>query len=352
MQTITTNFKKILLIQTAFLGDVIMTTPLVRGLREIFPDAEISVITTPASAVFFKYNPHVQNIYTFDKKQFFRKWVNIFKLVRLLRREHFELALSAHLSLTTSLLLILAGISTRVGFVRQRGLTHPIQLPEKGMHNTRRYVHLLSLFGYHSTNTQTELFWSKKEDETAVQFLSSLGENPHKKIGIAPGSVWATKRWPLDYFIQLLQSLTDNEYQFVFLGGPEDRELCDRIITQSGQRALNGAGVLNLLESAAVMEKLDLIISNDSAPLHMANAVRTAVFAFFGPTVQRFGCFPIGPEDQVFEVDLYCRPCAKHGSNTCPEGHFRCMMEIKPEMAAGKVLQFFNKPIKGEETDE
>ena len=324
-----------------------MTTPLIRGLNEIFPEAEISVITTPASAILFKYNPYVRNLYTFDKKQLVKKWFNFFKLVRLLRRERFELAVSAHLSLTTSLLLILGGIPVRVGFARQRGLTDPVQLPESGMHMTRRYLHLLSLFGYHSLNPQTELFWSEKEDEKAGQFLSSLIESPSPKIGIAPGSVWATKRWPADYFIQLLQFLGDKEYQFVFLGGPEDRNLCERIITQSGQKALNGAGALNLLESAAVIQKLDLMISNDSAPLHMANAVQTPVFAIFGPTVERFGCFPIGPKDRVFEVDLYCRPCSKHGSNTCPEGHFRCMLEIKPEMVAGRVRHFFNKSNKG-----
>ena len=123
-------------------------------------------------------------------------------------------------------------------------------------------------------------------------------------------------------------------------GGVQRKHLCDRIAQQATTKELlNLAGKTTLLEAAAVIKNCDLLICNDSGTMHLANAVGTDVFALFGPTVKQFGFAPFRPHDEVFEVELYCRPCSAHGGQKCPEGHFRCMLDIQ-------VLTLYNKAVK------
>ena len=127
----------------------------------------------------------------------------------------------------------------------------------------------------------------------------------------------------------------------VFIGSPEERSICEQI--DPGSRTLNLAGKLSLLESAAVISKCDLMVCNDSGAMHIANAVKTDVFVFFGPTVQRIGYSPFGERDEVFELPLECRPCSSHGTKTCPLGHHDCMKLIYSETVLAKVQEKFGE---------
>lgn len=331
------NYHKILVIQTAFLGDVIMSTPLVRALREVFVSAEIDVLAIPETSIVFRECPYVNNVIQFDKKKFLRKIGSFIRLVFKLRSKKYDLALSIQGSLTSSLLMLLGGIPTRVGFARQKWVTIPVT-HEKGLHIRERYISLVKPFSDKNFDLQTEIFWSKNERQKSRQIIQSYREPDRFLVGIAPGSVWNTKRWLKEYFAILLSQLELENVQVVLIGGGEDRELCGAIIEKSKAKALNLAGRLSILESAAVIEQLDLMVTNDSAPLHIANAVKTDVIAFFGPTVRRFGCYPYRANDRILEVDLYCRPCSKHGGKKCPEKHFRCMRDIKPGMAFDAIM--------------
>ncbi|MCH7819781.1 MAG: lipopolysaccharide heptosyltransferase II [Candidatus Marinimicrobia bacterium] len=325
------NYNKILVIQTAFLGDVIMSTPLIKALREIFPKSEIDILTIPATSIVFKENPNVTNILHYDKRKPFRKFVSFIDLIFKLRKRKYDLAVSIQSSLSSSFLMQLGKIPTRVGFARQKFVTIPVT-HESGLHIRERYINLLKPFSDNNFDLQTEIFWSQGEEQKAQQIVQEYRDDKYL-LGIAPGSVWNTKRWPKEYFAVLLGLLEKNNIKVILIGGQEDRLLCDQILEKSGAKALNLAGNLSVLESAAVIQKLDLMVTNDSASLHIANAVKTDVNAFFGPTVHRFGCYPYQPDDKMLEIDLYCRPCSKHGSRRCPEKHFRCMREIKPETA-------------------
>ncbi|HEX9974914.1 MAG TPA: glycosyltransferase family 9 protein, partial [bacterium] len=182
---------------------------------------------------------------------------------------------------------------------------------------------------------QTEIFWTQKEEEKRKQILEKFQTKNRNIIGIAPGSIWNTKRWIKEYYLELVKLLEKNDFQIVLIGGKEDFELCNFIKNSSG--ASNVAGALSILESAALIEKLDLLITNDSAPLHIANAVKTDVIAIFGPTVQELGFYPFRENDKVIEVDLDCRPCGSHGGNKCPLGHHNCMKFITAEMVFNEV---------------
>jgi heptosyltransferase-2 len=144
---------------------------------------------------------------------------------------------------------------------------------------------------------------------------------------MAPGSVWGTKRWP--YYGELA-SRTDG--QIVIVGGREDAPLAQSIVQSTGGRAVSAAGALSLRESAALIRRARVLVTNDSAPLHLATAVGTPVLALFGPTVPEFGFGPRRPGDVALgHAELSCRPCSRHGPQVCPLGHHRCMRDLSVE---------------------
>jgi len=335
--------KKILVIQTAFLGDVILSTPFFRALAHVFPGAQVDVVTIPSTRSLLQYHPGIHRIWTLNKRNLFRKGMDFFRLVHAFRKEKYDLAFSLQLHLTSSFLLLASGIPVRVGFSRQKFLTHPIQIP-KGLSVRERYLYLLSPWVHSSLDSHTELFWSDKENQSAQEIFEKWHRAGRPAIGIAPGSIWPTKRWPFEYYRILVEKLSFENIDIFLVGGPEDFSLCEKVKGKS--EAVNLAGKLSILESAALLQKLDLLVTNDSAPMHMANAVGTKVIAIFGPTVRRFGCYPYREEDEVLEVDLPCRPCSKHGGKRCPQGHFRCMRDIAPEKVVARVNAYLGEKKK------
>ena len=336
--------KKILVIQTAYIGDVVISTAFLRELKKLFPNSEIDIIPTPISSILFKYCPYVNQVLEFNKRK--NKLKNFFKLLKIIKRKKYNMAISIQTSFTSSLLMFLAGIKKRIGFSIQKLLTESIPYYEKAEnHRRKRILSLLEVFKPSGKLfDQTELFLSEKEEKKAEKLLKNKTyADSIRYIGLAPGSVRITKKWPETYFADLVKSLKNKNIIPVFIGGKGERTLCERIIKKSGNRkCLDFTGKLNLLESAAVIKKLDLILVNDSAPLHIANAVNTTVFAFFGPTVREYGFFPFGKDDKIFEVKLDCRPCSLHGNKRCPLGHHNCMKLIRPE----KVLKSLEKNLR------
>jgi heptosyltransferase-2 len=322
---------KILVIQTAFLGDLIMSTPIFKGIKRIYPSSQVDLITTPQNRGVIENNPHIDNILTFNKSSSFNKGKDFIKLLLHLRKERYQIALSIQGSFTSSLLLLLGGVKRRIGSRRQKLLTDPITFV-KGSHIRERIGLMLESVKQDNFDLNTETF-PKESDKKVVDSLFSIDDR--FTIGVAPGSVRVTKRWPKENFVKLIDKIKDR-YRVILIGGPTDREITDYIAEKCDIRD-DFTGKLSLLQSVEMIRRLDLFISNDSAPLHMANSVDTPVFAFFGPTVKSFGCYPYRKNDQILEVDLPCRPCGKHGGKICPEEHFRCMKDIKPEDVAIKV---------------
>jgi len=337
------TYKKILLIQTAFLGDAILTTPLVRALRQTFPDSMIDIMVIPETAAVFKNNPNINNIIIYNKRKLVWKWLDLFSLLINIKSNKYDLAVSAQLSMRTSLIMWMSGIPNRLGFPRQKLKTMTINLP-KGLPVVKRYIKLMEALTNESFTYQTEVFWDEKT-ENAVNDLAGryLKTNKHT-VGIAPGSVWATKRWLPQYFSELIRLLAERNIHSVLIGGKEDYILCDEIAAESGLKPLNTAGKLTIQGSAAFIKRLNLIVTNDSAPLHLANAVQTDVVAIFGPTIRRFGFFPFRQNDKVLEIGLKCRPCGKHGGKRCPLKHFSCMKSITPDMVFKSVLETLEMP--------
>jgi heptosyltransferase-2 len=328
---------RILIIQTAFIGDNILSTGFIREVAKIFPKAKIDLLTTPVSAKLFKFNPYLTNIKTFRKNNIIQKTIDFIRLLGFILSQKYDIAFSLQIHFTSSLLMFLGGIPKRVGGDRMKLLTHPIKIP-KNLHVIQRNAYILKKFSQQKVNPETELHFSSELLEEAIENTKTN----KFKLGIAPGSVWNTKKWPHEYFIELMRMIED-DVEIYFIGSEVDLNICKDIIEKSGKHAHNLAGKLSLLQSAALIKQLDLMLTNDSAPMHMANAVKTDVVSFFGPTVKKFGCYPFRENDTLLEIDLDCRPCGTHGGKVCPKKHFRCMREITPQKVLESIKAYMEK---------
>ncbi|MDD3534627.1 MAG: lipopolysaccharide heptosyltransferase II [Candidatus Cloacimonetes bacterium] len=334
--------QRILIVQTAFLGDVILITPLIRATKSLYPEALIDALVIPAAAPLLQNNPHLNDILSFPKRQ--NPLFAFLKMRKELRNRRYDMVISPHSSARTHLLLYLAGIPLRVGFDRgslpfllNKKTPHP-----RGIHKINKNLSLLKLLSPQEFEMQTELFPSPQHYQKAEELLQPL--KGKKLLAMAPGSVWATKCWSQEYYARLAQLLIEQGFGIVLIGGKDDQDKCAYIANElPPDSAINLAGSCSLLESAAAINQCQAMICNDSGTLHLANAMQTKVFAFFGPTVQRIGYYPFREGDIVFEQDLDCRPCSSHGPQKCPLKHHNCMRQTLPEAAFKRIIQELTK---------
>ena len=313
-----------LVIQTAFLGDVVLTTGLLAYLAE--RAGPVDVVTTPAAAPLLETHPAVRRTVGYDKRGADRGIGGLVRLAGRLRREAYARAYLPHRSIRSATLARLAGVPERIGFTGSPGswtYTRRIPRPEGG-HEAER---ILALAEPEPGSVATVSLGLTEEDRRrAAEWLVAKGLGPGF-VAMAPGSIWGTKRWP--GYAGLAAAL---DRPVVIVGGPEDRVLAESVAAAAPGRAHVAAGELPLRVTAALLEKARVLVTNDSAPLHLASAVGTRVVAVFGPTVPAFGFGPRGSTDRIVEHGtLPCRPCSSHGPPVCPLGHHRCMREISVE---------------------
>lgn len=333
--------KRILIIQTAFLGDVILCTPLIKALRELFPDSFISFLLIPETKRLLENNPHLTEVLVYDKRK--KKGIgNFLRMASKIRERKFDLALVPHRSWRSALLVYLGEIPQRIGFDKSAGsflFTHKMVYPHN-VHEVERNLSLLSSLMDSNSNFKLrladrapELFPSREDFSYAGRLLHDYGIGEEDKtVGIAPGSVWATKRWLPERFAEVSDLLIKKlGAKIVFLGSQEDQKLCLEIANMMTEKPINLAGKTDILQSAAIISFCKVILSNDSAPVHIASAMKRPVVAIFGSTVPKFGFAPYGEGHLMIEKKMECRPCEIHGRKKCPKKHFRCMREITTE---------------------
>ncbi len=338
-------YHKILIIQTAFAGDVVLATPFARGVKQIFPEAKVHFLVKPDTSDLLKNNPYIDTIYTYDKRGLERGAGALLKWIGKLRKEHFDAAFVPHRSLRSALLVWGAQIPRRVGFHRSAGsfLFTDVVPYLNEIHEVERNLRLLRIFSENEMNFQPELYPGPEEKKAVDAFLQEMKIKPDEKVlAIAPGSVWFTKRWPFQGFGETAgQVWRKRGIRSILIGGKEDHNLASQITGKRNPFIVNGMGRFSLLESAELIRRCCAILTNDSAPLHLAVAVGTPVVAIFGPTVPSFGFAPYGEKHQVVQKELDCRPCAIHGGQKCPEGHFRCMKDITSDEVVQMLERYF-----------
>lgn len=314
------SLKKILIIQTAFLGDVILATPVTSELKRLFPSSQIDFLAKKGNESLLQNNPHLHKVHVFDKSK--GKWRSMWKLISQFRKEKYDLVINLHRFGSSGIITVLSGAKQKYGFKKNpfsflytKKFDHQIG---NGTHEVERNLSLILEFGAQKL-VRPELY----PNENHKRKVDDLGLVNY--FCFAPASVWFTKQLPEHKWGELIQKQAKNG-TVVLIGGSTDMELCHRIIEKTGVTAINLAGQLNLLESAYLMSKATMNYVNDSGPLHLASAMNAPVTAFFCSTVPSFGFGPLSDDSKILEVGekLDCRPCGLHGFKECPKGHFKC----------------------------
>ena len=330
-------------IQTSFLGDTILTTPLLAQLAHRGP---VDVVTTPAAASVLTGHPAVRQVIVYDKRATHAGLFGFTTMTSRLKGASYDVAYLAQGSLRSALLVFAARIPERIGFATSSGIwlyTTKVAYRDD-LHHAARLLLLSRPNGREPTEEEMRpsLTPGTAERSLVDELLRSRGVDAGERlIALAPGSVWATKRWP--YYPPLAQALADAG-RIVIVGGPGDRALAQEIVA-AVPHAVDATGALPLLASAELIGRCAVIVTNDSAPLHLASAMGTPTVAIFGPTVPEFGFGPLAPARAALGHEtLACRPCHRHGPKRCPLTHFRCMRELSVESVAERTRNLFLTP--------
>lgn len=337
--------EKILVFHTAFLGDVILNLPMVQILKREYPNAEIDVAAIPNAAQVLQNHPAIHRVIEYDKRGSQKGIAGMVRLIGMLRQNRYDLAIVSHRSMRSALIVAAAGIPRRVCFSKSAGrwFFTDVVTYRPSLHEVERNISLLRPLNIIPQKKELPSVYLSDEDIVAVDLAMQRHgiDSSQRFIGIAPGSAWATKRWPPEHFAVLVKKIAERNWLPLLIGGAGDRELCASIVQMSQTKSVrNLAGELTVLQSAELLRRCAMMISNDSAPVHLAVAVRTPVIAIFGPTVPAFGFGPYGDSDRVVQIEgLQCRPCSIHGGDVCPIGTFECMRELTAEVIMANIDQ-------------
>lgn len=313
--------QRFLVIQTAFLGDVILATPVVSELKRLFPDAHVDVLVRKGNEAILKNHPAIHEVFSFNKKE--GKWKEMRRLIRTFRSNHYDEVINLQRFGSSGIITFLSGGKRKVGFDKNPfSFCYDIKIKHEignGKHEVERNLECIAHHGAQKL-VRPSVFPSDADREKVAIYT----QQPFYTL--APASVWFTKQLPEAKWVELAQNLKRKGTVYL-VGGPADADLCQRILEAADLPLENNlAGKLNLLESCALFEKAVRCFVNDSGPLHMATAVNAPVTAFFCATVPRFGFGPLSDDSEIRETkeELTCRPCGLHGGKVCPEGHFKC----------------------------
>ncbi|HTM67304.1 MAG TPA: glycosyltransferase family 9 protein [Flavipsychrobacter sp.] len=324
---------RFLVIQTSFIGDVVLATAVVEKLHSFFPDATIDFLLRKGNESLLENHPFLRQLIIWDKQK--QKKRNLLKVVRFVRQQRYTHVINLHRFGTSGFITCLSRAKNKIGFDKNpfsfcytRKVTHTISDPYTAnpIHETQRNQELIASFT-DAASAFPRLYPSMEDYEK----IKPLQTKPY--ICIAPSSVWFTKQFPVEKWVELTDALPQ-AYHIYLLGASVDDTIANAIINDSLNRKITSVcGKLNFLQSAALMQGAVMNYVNDSAPLHFATAVNAPVTAVFCSTVPAFGFGPVRENGKIVELKerLYCRPCGLHGHKACPEGHFKCALGIEKE---------------------
>ncbi len=322
-----TSFKSFLIIQTAFIGDVILATGLIEKIKQFYPEAQIDFLVRKGNEGLLKNNPHIRSVLIWDKKK--GKTINLIK-IGLSIRNKYDAVVNVQRYASSGLIAWLSNAKWKSGFLNNPfsfTYHHKVEHVMDGSQNIHEVQrnHLLIQLITDDQFEKPKLYPSPADFEKIRPYQSD------KYICIAPTSVWFTKQFPPEKWIEFIQSC-DSKLEIFLLGAPSDHHVCESIRLASAHAGVeNLCGKLSFLESAALISGSSMTFVNDSAPMHMASAMNAPVTAVFCSTLPQFGFGPLSDKSFVVEVKekLSCRPCGSHGMKACPKGHFDCANKIQ-----------------------
>ncbi len=337
---------------TAFLGDAVLTIPLIRVIRAAYPEAEMDFYVRSGLESLFGSQPELDRVYTCEKGRAGRGISSILAQGGEIRDRRYDIWVDAHLSLRSSCMAWASHAPLRAGYseaaLSRLVFTHKTSRRFHEFQEIERLLLLAEVLGVsqeilqNSTLHWPELVLPAQAGEEAARLLAPLAGM--RVIGLHPGSVWPTKRWMPEGFAHVLSRALKSGMGVVLLAGPGEEHTARLVrdlagIAEGRDAFLDISGKTSLLSLAAVLGHLNGYVTNDSGPMHLAWAQRVPVTAIFGPTVPALCFAPRGEGSSVMETAEPCRPCGLHGHRECPKGHFRCMKNIDPEAVWQDVLR-------------
>ena len=323
--------KRILIIQTAFIGDAVLATAMAEKIHATHPDWIIDFMVRKGNEGLLTNHPYINEVIIWDKQG--AKYTNLFKLLLKIRKTNYSIVVNAQRFAATGILTAFSGARLTIGFDKnpfsflfKKKIKHVVSTTTDTIHEVERNQLLIDSF----TDKEYSFprLYPSLNDDARVSPLKSRAY-----ITIAPSSVWKTKQFPKKKWIEFLNNLPKDLVVYV-LGAPTDKNGCEKIMSRSlNPMVINMAGELTFLQSASLMKDAVMNYVNDSAPLHFATAMQAPVTAIYCSTIPEFGFGPLGPKGKIVQATepLSCKPCGLHGLKACPEKHFKCAFNIKME---------------------
>jgi lipopolysaccharide heptosyltransferase II len=324
--------QKILIIRLSSIGDIVLTSALVRCLRSNYPDARIDFLVKKQFSEIVAHNPRLSNILVFEKGDPLKN------LKRQIRNEHYDWIIDIHQNTRSFYLKSGLRVPLKTGYSKQ--LYHRALLVYLGLNRYRevkpvllRYFEAVEKQGVTYDGKGTEVFVPQERVDAMNRTLMQSGYTADRKLFVlGPGASFTNKRWSPEGYASVAAHLIEKHQGFVaFIGGKNDNRLCAEIQHLVAAPTANYAGAFSILDSAALLSLCAAFVGNDSGMLHVAQALNKPVVGIYGPTVRELGYFPMADRSSVVEKPIRCRPCTHNGLNHCPKKHFLCMKTISSD---------------------
>lgn len=335
-----TAMERILVIQTAFIGDAILTLPMIEKLKEKFYSAEIDVLCIPSTQEIFDASPFVSKVLVMDKKKAHKSILKLYKFTLEIKNRDYTKIYSPHRSFRTSVIVMQSGVRDTYGFSNS-SLFHVYKNVIEYKTNIHEVQRNLDLIGYEYSAESWRIFPQIKINEVSrskvAQFISPINIKD-KLIAVAPGSIWVTKKYPEQNFKEIIKHFIDRSYKILIIGSESDKELCEKLSVGYETKVFSTAGLFSIIESIELLKSVKLLLTNDSAPTHFGMCANIPVLTVFCSTIPEFGFYPYNKKSSYISFnDLSCKPCGIHGYEKCPISTFDCGYKLDPKIIISKM---------------
>ncbi len=335
--------EKILIIQTAFIGDAILTLPMIQKLKDLYPKSIIDVLAISSTREIFSASPFVNEVIIVDKHKKHKSYISLLKFSKGLKAKNYSRVYSPHRSFRSALIVFNLKAKESYGFSTSafKNVYKNLIFYSNANHEIQRN---LDLIGYkyddNSWRIQPEVEIPQRVEQKVKEFYSNVSGSEF--IAIAPGSIWNTKKYPIYYYEELIKILKE-KFIIILIGSENEKEICNEIAFKFGNDVISTAGKFSLLESIEILKKTKMLVSNDSAPTHLGMCAGIPVLTLFCSTIPGFGFYPYSEKSSYLSYDdIPCKPCGLHGRKKCPIKTFACGLELTPKIVITKIEEMLN----------
>jgi heptosyltransferase II len=345
MEILKREGEKILVIQTAFLGDAVLTLPMIQKLKEMYRNSIIDVLCIQASKEIFQLSPFINDVIVIDKKGEHKSLFGLLKFIRQIRSAGYNKIYSPHRSFRTSILVLQSGVKETFGYSNS-SMFHIYKYITEYIPNHHEVQRNLDLIGYDYQKTGWRILPQVNIPESSEKKVRDFLESSNIKTNfaaLAPGSIWNTKKYPLEYYEQVIKYLIELGLKVIIIGSRQEEDIGKSLELKFHGSLISAAGIMTITESIALLKHSKILISNDSAPSHLGVCADVPVLTLYCSTVPDFGFYPYNNKSRWLSYsELECKPCGIHGYGKCPLKHFNCGYKLDAGLVNSTLQEILN----------